>query len=65
MTKEFSNAPRNAMLCPDCGDDYHLAGQCDRCNCGESEIIMSKQYLALNWYLPENTAKHFTNNANG
>jgi bacterioferritin-associated ferredoxin len=28
--------------CHDCWHSYHLAGDCDKCNCQESEVIQSK-----------------------
>lgn len=44
---EFSNVPKNVLLCTECGDDFHLAGQCTRCNCGESQLVFSNNYLAV------------------
>lgn len=50
---EFSNAPKSALLCTNCGDGYHLPGQCNRCNCGEDEVVTSKLYTPYSWWLFE------------
>lgn len=29
------------MKCRDCKHEQHQPGQCNRCNCGESEVVVS------------------------
>ena len=45
------------MTCKDCNHDFHRAGDCDHCNCGESEMIRSKQYDAYQFWVPSDNSK--------
>lgn len=43
---------KQTKICSDCNHAFHRAGDCDHCNCGESEMVFSKTYLAMpGWWL--------------
>lgn len=37
----------NRVGCDICKHETHAAGQCKRCNCGESEIIHSRGHVVM------------------
>jgi hypothetical protein len=42
-----TNDKKNLKSCGTCAHVFHRAGDCDNCNCGSSELIFSKSYLAM------------------
>lgn len=46
------NETKTNKKCSTCGHDYHRPGDCDHDNCGESELVYSRNYVAMNgWWI--------------